>query len=226
MSNPLRDNDPDLHLTDNNQLTGNEQSIGNPPLKKISQLVNGLPRVLLEKSIVNKIPNDGILICIICIVLIVVVWLWISPQRKLRTGFWLADADYCKEAGLQYYLLRIGNCVLGKAESYIFASNDQGIIMNNNIVLDFGINPFNLIGERITGKVKIHVLDDEYEEFFLPKEMDYVFYPYYGKFVWSFEDNVMGIFFRNSSMTSVELLQNNDDSEQENDESDHENDKQ
>ena len=164
---------------------------------------------LAGKKLVEKIPNDGVLVGIICVVLIIILWLWIAPQRRLRRGFWLADPDYCKAAGLQYYLLRIGDCVFGKAESYIFATNDQGVIMNNNIILDFGMNLFNLVGERITGKVKIDVLDDEYEEFFLPKEMDYVFYPYYGKFVWSFGDDVMGIFFRNASMNSVELLQKN-----------------
>lgn len=177
---------------------------------------------LAGKKLLDKIPNDGILVGIICVVLVIMLWLWISPQRRLRRGFWLADPDYCKAAGLQYYLLRIGDCVFGKAESYIFATNDQGVIMNNNVILDFGMNPFNLIGERITGKVKIVVLDDEYEEFFLPKEMDYVFYPYYGKFVWSFEDNVMGIFFRNASMNCVELLQKNDDESNSDNDSDEE----
>lgn len=168
-------------------------------LKKIGETLSG-------KNLVSRIPNDGILIVVLLLIIIVVLWLWMKPNRKLLKGFWMADADYCEQAGLQYYLLRIGDSEMGRYNAYILAANSQGIIMNNNIELDFGYNPFEMMSERITGKVKLNVLDDDLDEFFLPKELEYVYYPYYGKFVWSFEDSILGIFFRNSSMSSVELL--------------------
>ncbi len=167
-----------------------------------------------NRKLLDKIPNDTILLVIMCIFVIILILLWTTPKVKLLKGFWLADADYCEQAGLQYYLLRIGEMSgINTYNAYILAANEKGIIMNNHLKLDFGINLSQLASQKIEGCVEIDVLDDEYEEFFLPKKMDYTYYPYHGKLIWECEDHIMGIFYKNASMSSVELHKEQSDSE-------------
>lgn len=74
----------------------------------------------------------------VIVILIIVILYYIYHINDIRlqilSGFWLLDTDFAEESGLTSFVLYIGNsCGINKYHGYILATNEDGIIINNQV---------------------------------------------------------------------------------------------
>lgn len=122
-----------------------------------------------------------------------------STESCMLTGFWKGRPSFLQDAGLQLFMIRIGDGSLlhGSRPGYILMVNPEGILINRpvkfNLSAGGSLNPGMCSCREYL--VNIDWLDDEEPEFF-PSEQDLYYYPEAGKIVFTNDDNVMGIFYK------------------------------
>jgi hypothetical protein len=103
-------------------------------------------------------------VCYGLIGLACVVILWLQSryvESQLLRGFWCADLDFCQIAGLDKFILYIGDTTLSGRSGYMLVANTAGIIINNPIKLSttsFTINP--LVRETVTSSACLEWFTD------------------------------------------------------------------
>ncbi len=154
-------------------------------------------------------PMESLVIVIIIIVIVVVVMGIQSRlvEDNILTGIWKGSPDFCASAGLGVFLLKIG-----KQESlinttrlcYLLATNEEGIILNNPVNIDFGMSLTTdlSITKSKSYNIVIDWLGEESPGFF-PSRQTLTFYPKYGKIVISNEDEVTAILYKDHDSEDV-----------------------
>lgn len=154
----------------------------------------------------DKYITGLIIICCILILTLILVLNTRHIESNLMCGFWKGDAEFCEQAGLEFFLLKIGeNSLLSSVRSgYILAKTSDGLIMNNPIELYLSggksVKPW--LTDCRSYVVDFDWLGESGYDFF-PNTQELHYYPEYGKIVLCDIDQVYAILFKDSGMTSI-----------------------
>lgn len=147
---------------------------------------------------------------IIIFVMILIVLSYRSVEDSLMKGFWRADSQFCEDAELTMFVLYLSDNVnyFGNTRNgYLVASNDQGIILNNPIKLNFSwtTNVLPGLSHCKNYDVSIDWLEtppDDPEAF--PSELSAAYYPKYGKLILYKNDEVLASLWRDNQMSAMD----------------------
>ncbi len=146
---------------------------------------------------INNLLNNNIIISIIIIILIIVIVIVIYSryvENKLLVGFWTAKNNFCKESGLESFIVKINDDLSG----YILMVNSDGILINNPVQFDLsGVSVYPGINEYREYNCVIDWLgEDEYDYF--PSKQLLTYYPLYGQITFSANDEINAVLFKNN----------------------------
>ena len=145
----------------------------------------------------------GLVILVILFIFIIVIFNSRHSEKSLIKGFWSGSTEFCNTSNLELFLIYIGE---GSSErpSYILMKNSDGFIINNPVRLQInGGKSFSpLICECIEYNVTIDWLDNTAPDFF-PSEQTIHYYPTIGKMVWSNNDVIYAIIYKNNQISDI-----------------------
>lgn len=122
-----------------------------------------------------------------------------STEACLLTGFWKGSPTFLRDAGLQMFMIRIGEgrSLHGERLGYILMMNADGILINSPV--KFNLSAGGSLKPSMCScreyLVEIDWMDDEEPDFF-PSSQDLYYYPEAGKLVFVDDDSVMGVFYK------------------------------
>jgi hypothetical protein len=138
---------------------------------------------------------------VVIFLLIILYYTSRSEENALLRGFWTADAEFCERAGLQMFVMYIGN----SQYTYLLAANESGIILNNPAKLcirHFTLNP--TVSHCKDMAASLEWIDDEPEDSMaFPKQFRMAFYPTSGKLVLYQKDTVLAILWKDCKTTAI-----------------------
>lgn len=155
----------------------------------------------------NLIQGIGIVILIILFMIILLILNTRNNESTLLSGFWRANAEFCKEAQIDIFLIYIGDSSLfsNTYPGYILVKNDQGIIINDPIKINFSsdmdFSPS--LCDCRNYIIKIDWEDNEEGYEFFPSEQEVFYYPKIGKLVFSAHDQVFAILYKDNSISDI-----------------------
>jgi hypothetical protein len=163
----------------------------------------------------------GIVILILLFLFILLVVNTRLTESHLLNGFWKGSGDFTQQAGVDLFVIYIGEgSILSNVRpGYILIKNDEGLIINNPVEFSFSaggsLSPN--ICECREYSVTIDWLGEEGYKFF-PTQQNVHYYPRHGKIVFSLNDEVYAILYKDCNMSDTEgtmpnLAFNPDDSE-------------
>lgn len=154
-------------------------------------------------------------------------------ENSIMKGFWRADPEFCHTAGLEIFLLYLGNNTsygLSHTRSgYFLAKIPEGLILNNSVNIRFtgGTNIFPTASHCKKYGMHIDWQDDEsdpHDEEAFPSDLQANYYPHHHKLVLYSGDTVHAILYRDSKLSSMDsddslvpeetILTNPDDGEE------------
>jgi hypothetical protein len=180
----------------------------------MSQYVN---TILLKIN--NKISFNTLCIisCIVLLILIVNAFQIRYIETQLLAGFWKADSDFCKNAGIKSMIMYLGNnefslheilsivssgCVI---RGYILLENAEGIIINNPVNIKFK-SKYDLsqtLSDYQKYKITIDWLEETDYELFFPSVQTLYYYPKIGKLTLTQNENIYAVLFKDNSLTAL-----------------------
>jgi hypothetical protein len=152
------------------------------------------------------IQTIGVVILIFLFLFVVVVFNTRSTENNLLTGFWKGSDDFTKQAGIDLFLVYIGggstmSCV---RPGYILIKNNEGLIINNPVEFTFScgksINPRMCSCREYI--INIDWLGEDSYDFF-PSEQELYYYPCNGKLVFSSEDQIHAILYKDNNISDI-----------------------
>lgn len=147
-----------------------------------------------------------------CFILIILIILFLTVHRNfdnieyLIPGFYIAPPDFCAGAGLDSFLMYIGEKPLvGKRRTgYILATQGDKMVINTPIDLTITWNWFSwnnwLIMLRHSSPID-GVMRFKEEIKGIPQKLTVLAYPTYGKIVLSHEDKIYAVLYRDARIT-------------------------
>jgi hypothetical protein len=146
---------------------------------------------------------------LVLLILMIVVYISRKLENILLSGFWSANASFCQDADLQWFVMYLGDdtgYIRHIRNGYICAANDEGIIINNPVTIKFGPSMTFRPG---MSQCKIYNISIEWDtedldiEDVFPSELQLAYYPKYGKIVMYKDDTVKAILWKDLQTTSV-----------------------
>ena len=134
------------------------------------------------------------------LILILIIYIPRLIEDTLLKGFWSANASFCQEADLKWFVLYIGKYadIFGTSRyAYFCVANDNGIILNHYVKINLGysfvFNPF--ITKEKTYNIEIEWKEESDEELdeienIFPSKLKMTYYPILGKIV-LYENNTV-----------------------------------
>jgi hypothetical protein len=148
----------------------------------------------------------GIIIIILLFLFTIQVFNTRAIESCLITGFWKGSPQFIADSGLQIFMIRIGegSVLSGNRPGYILMVNKEGILINSPV--EFCMSAGGSLRPGICPcreySVTIDWLDNEEPEFF-PSEQDIYYYPEAGKLVFTSDDNIMGVFYKDFIISDI-----------------------
>lgn len=149
----------------------------------------------------------GIIVLILLVVFTLLVLNSRSVESCLIQGFWKGAPSFMQEAELDLFLIYFGenSTLSSKRQGYILMKNDNGLIINNPVEFSFSS------GGSITPGicscreyiVTIDWLGEEAPDFF-PEEQELYYYPEHGKLVFSVDDTVFGVLYKDNIISDID----------------------
>ena len=128
-------------------------------------------------------------------------------ESGMLSGFWRADAEFCTNAELDMFILYLGDRKLfGSRDGYLFASNQNGIILNNpvNFSMSGGYSASPVLCKEKKYNITIDWKDMDLEDDnAFPSEFSMSYFPKHCKLVLHKEDTVLAILWKDHQMTAV-----------------------
>jgi hypothetical protein len=124
-------------------------------------------------------------------------------------GFWCANASFCQDADLDWFVLYIGDddgIIKHSRYGYICVANHDGIIINSSITINFGLSTAITPGlsHCKTYNINIEWDDDEPDiEDVFPSNLQLTYYPKYGKIVLYKNDTVKAILWKDLQTSAI-----------------------
>ncbi len=184
-------------------------------------MANIIDDVIYKVNSIVPFNTLCIVSCILLFILVVNAMQIRYIETALLNGFWKANSDYCKDAGIKSMLLYLdinGVDVLYKRiPAYILIENNEGVIINNPVKIR--LNSLFDLSQTLTScrkyKMNIDWLETTDYEMFFPSNQILYYYPKCGKIVLTgYGDNIYAVLFKDNSMT--EILQHNQSNEESN----------
>jgi hypothetical protein len=127
-------------------------------------------------------------------------------ESNILTGFWRADAEFCNNAELDMFILYFGspNLLLNR-NGYLFATNCNGIILNNPVNFKisggFTLNPFICKEKKYSVCIDWNDLTPEEEAF--PSNFSMSYFPNNSKLVLYKDDTVLVVLWKDPQMSCI-----------------------
>ena len=157
-------------------------------------------------------------ILLIIIILIIILFFMLivrNVEYDMLCGFWSGDPYFCEDSELDLFLIYIDNTPGNKKNGYIMMKNENGLIINNPVILNLNnsmsVNPF--VRDVIEFDLEIDWLYEEGYDFFSSKQK-MLYYPKQSKMILSSNGETMGLLYKDCSMSDNNLnVDNMNDSE-------------
>jgi hypothetical protein len=141
-----------------------------------------------------------ITILAVCLVFIIfIIWQARSFERANLKGFWKADATFCEQAELHMFMLYVGDNF-----GYLLAKNQNGIILNNPIKIDFsGMSLSPIINDRTDYTVNIDFQDNPPDSDVILDQLSAEYYPKNNKLILYSDDTIYAILYKDSALSGI-----------------------
>ena len=148
----------------------------------------------------------GIVVLVLLFMVVVLVLNTRSNENSLMTGFWKADADFNEQAGVELFLIYMGesSTLSNKRPGYILVKNSDGLIINNPV--EFQLSGGKSINPKLSACREYNVYIDWLEEAeysFFPSDQDLHYYPESGKMVFSADDQVYAVLYKDNVVSDI-----------------------
>ncbi len=146
---------------------------------------------------------------IILFILILIIYTSRKIEDSILKGFWCANASFCQDADLEWFVLYIGDddgLVRHSRYGYICAANSEGIIINHSVIINFGISMSIKPGLSHCKVYNINIEwqdDDPDIEDIFPSNLQMAYYPKYSKIVLYKDDTVKAILWKDLQTSAV-----------------------
>jgi hypothetical protein len=148
---------------------------------------------------------------IVVFIIILIIYSRYIEDKNLN-GFWKADAEFCQNAELEFFMLYMGkneSYITNNRNGYMLAKNDKGIIINSSIKMNLSPhNKLSVLNPFIMNEKKYNVVieweDENHDEDIFPSELHLMYYPNHGKLVMYNNDTVLGCFYKDNYLSSLE----------------------
>ena len=160
----------------------------------------------------------------IIILIIILIWYYnvyynMKNTKNMLYGFWEADENFCKEAGLDLFHIYFDdpskNSEIG---CYLLAQKNGEIIINDPVTCHININCSYLNNWRINNAVPkfctVYFNDIDYE--FFPNYQELRLYILCGKMVLYTGDTITGVFYKNLINTELKFIKDDTKNNNEN----------
>lgn len=143
---------------------------------------------------------------LLVLILLLIIYIPRLIEDTLLKGFWSANAAFCQEADLKWFVLYIGNSadIFGTSRyAYFCVANENGIILNHYVKINLGyafvFNPY--IAKEKTYNIEIEWKEESNEELqeiedVFPSKLKMTYYPVLGKIVLYENDTVKSILWK------------------------------
>lgn len=143
-----------------------------------------------------------------CVIIIIVLVIYLRHiERVMMSGMWCADADFCKEAGLDAFLFYLNTSVGWYTHTaYLLVKNAHGAILNNMVnvrLTAFASSVMPYIGCRTFDMCIWGDDGDEISEDVLPHKLQLVYYPLAQKIVLISGDVVHAVLYKDASASDI-----------------------
>jgi hypothetical protein len=158
----------------------------------------------LKEVLQNHKNTIVVLLSIIVIYYVIVLRCNGSIYNELMTGFWKADGEFLKDAGLTSFLLYLAPTDWkGIRACYLLAVNGDELVINEPCSVS--LNQTWKLGNWSTGfGVKTYdIIFKDLETDDIPNKLILNFYPKTGKIILSKGDVIYGIFYRDAYLTDT-----------------------
>ena len=150
---------------------------------------------------------------VIIFILVVLTFHTRSLESSMMKGFWKADPEFCQSAGLDIFLLYLGNNTsYGTSHTrhgYFLAKTPDGLILNNSVNIKFtgGTNILPTVSHCKKYGMIIDWQDtpeEPHDEEAFPSELYANYYPFHQKLVLYSGDTVHAILYRDNKLSTME----------------------
>lgn len=134
-------------------------------------------------------------------------------ENSMMKGFWKADPEFCQTAGLDIFLLYLGNNTsYGLSHTrtgYFLAKIPDGLILNNSVNIRFTGGANILPTASHCKKYGMHIdwqdtESEPHDEEAFPSELYANYYPFHQKLVLYSGDTVHAILYRDNKLSSMD----------------------